>query len=388
VKVDAIPDRVRALLPEISERSAEFESLRRIPRDVVDKLRAAGCFRMAVPRAFGGAELDLCQRLPIIEMVSTADGSAGWTVAIGNEAPIILSRCAARAFEDLYAKGPDVVLAGGAAATGTADVVAGGYRVSGRWAWASGSLHADFLLGNCVVREDGKSRPGPLPGRPETRAVVVPRSEARVLDTWRASGLRATGSNDMVIEDAFVPFERTLDFAAGEPCVAGPLYRAFGLQGGAHLAAVALGIAQGALDDIAALAKSGKQRLWAATTLAEQPLFQHQLGEADMTLRAARRMLYAQAETFLAEVHTLPSGLAMSQHPLSRECRATATWVARAAARVTDAAYNAGGGTSLADSCPLQRRFRDVHALTQHAILAETMLMQHGAALAGAEAVA
>jgi alkylation response protein AidB-like acyl-CoA dehydrogenase len=78
----------------------------------------------------------------------------------------------------------------------------------------------------------------------------------------------------------------------------------------------------------------------------------------------------------------------MMQHPLSRECRATATWVARTAARVTDAAYHAGGGTSLHESCPLQRRFRDVHAATQHAILAETMLAQHGAALAGAEAAA
>lgn len=384
MKVDAIPDRVRALLPEIAARSAELESLRRIPLDLVEKLRSAGCFRMATPRAFGGAELDIRQRLPILELLSRADASTGWTVAIGHEAPILLSRCAASAFESFYSRGPDVVLAGGAAPTGTADVVAGGYRVSGRWAWASGSLHADFLLGNCVVRDGGTPRPGRIEGRPEIRAVVVPRDEATVLVTWRTSGLRATGSNDVVIEDVFVPFERSFDFADAEPSLANPVYRAFGVQGGLDLAAVALGIAQGALDDVTALARSGKRRLWAPASLAEQPLFQHQLGEADVTLLAARRTLHAQAEAFVADVAALPSGPAMVLHPLATECRATATWVARTAARVVDAAYQAGGGTSLHESCPLQRRFRDVHTLTQHAILGEAMFAQHGAVLAGA----
>ena len=133
---------IRALLPELSERGVEIEDGRRIPMDLVEKLRRAGCFRMAPPKSVGGDELQLPARLEVAEAIAAADASAAWTVAINFEAPIILSRCTQGAFDEIYAEGPDVVAAGGAAPTGFADVVDGGYVASGRWAWGSGSPEA------------------------------------------------------------------------------------------------------------------------------------------------------------------------------------------------------------------------------------------------------
>jgi alkylation response protein AidB-like acyl-CoA dehydrogenase len=374
-----IETNVRALLPEISTRSAEFEAERRLPTDVIDKLKRAGCFRMHVLEAFGGAQLDISQSLPIVEMLAAADGSTGWLVALGSETPGILSRCTPGAFEALYAKGPDLICAGGATPTGIADVVDGDYRVTGRWAWASGSLHADLMVCSCVIREKGIPRTT-ASGEPEVRMVVVPRSDARVLDTWHVNGLRATGSNDVVIEDAIVPDGYTLELMAGEPSIPNSIYRGAMVQGALHLAAVAVGIAQGALDAVVAQIRT-TPRAANTTRAAELPLLHFRLGEADTRLRAARALLYSQARAFVENIDSLPRGGAQLAHPLTVACVSAAAWIANEAARLVDIAYHAGGGAALRDSSPLQRRLRDAHTVTQHVILSDAMVSRQGAAL-------
>jgi alkylation response protein AidB-like acyl-CoA dehydrogenase len=249
----------------------------------------------------------------------------------------------------------------------------GGYRVSGRWAFASGCEDSRWLFGNCM--DDQGAAPQP-------RSVLFSPDQITIEDTWSVSGLCGTGSHHLVAEDVFVPAERTCLPFADPPCLDEPLLRmpmppvfAFGV------ASVAIGIAQGALEDILALS-AGKVPLLAHTRLAANPLFQNQLGAADAQLRAARGLLYADAA---AAWGTAVAGADFTPAHRAR-MRAAITWAATTAAAVVDMAYHAGGGSAIYAGSALQRRFRDVHALTQHFLVKLDTLTTAGAVLAGAEA--
>ena len=175
-----ILDSVRALLPAIAARDDEIEQGRRLPLDLVAQLRDAGCFRTLVPRRFGGAGLELADHMTVVRELARADGSVGWTVMIGSAAPAILGKLPAPAFADVYAGGPDVVVAGAFNPTGVATPVDGGYRASGRWSFASGCQHADWFVAHCFV-DDGRM--------PPIRMMVLPAADVEIIDTWRVSGL-------------------------------------------------------------------------------------------------------------------------------------------------------------------------------------------------------
>src|SRR5215472_5313636 len=175
---------VRDLAPSIGARSAEIESERRLPLDLLDQLTAAGCFRMLTPRSHGGLEIDLPLSMEIIETIAAADGATGWTVMIGSESPMLLALLPRRRFDQIYSNTPDVIIGGGFAPRGQAEVVAGGYNVSGRWAFASGCQHSRWLVGNCIVTENGLPRPGLLPGGPEIRAMLFRTDQVKIIDTW------------------------------------------------------------------------------------------------------------------------------------------------------------------------------------------------------------
>jgi alkylation response protein AidB-like acyl-CoA dehydrogenase len=362
---------VEELAPTIAARAEEIERARRLPPDLVDRLRAAGCFRMLVPRSHGGAELDLTALLRVIEQLAAADGSAGWTVMIGCEAPVILGLLPRQTFDAVFAGGPDVIIGGALNPTGVATPTDGGFRVGGRWSFASGCQHADWFIAHCLV--DGGDG-----AEPAVRMMLLPADDVHIEDTWWVSGLRGTGSHDFVVDDVFVPADRT--FALGDdPCVDGTLHRVPELSlSTLGFAAVALGIAQGALDEILGLG-TAKVPAFGTAVLAANPLFQHQLAEADARLRAARSLLHADAAAAWATADACA--------PFTPEHRArirsTATWVVQAAAAVVDMAYTAGGGTSIRSSSPLQRRLRDVHAVTQHFALKLDTYTLAGAVLTG-----
>lgn len=284
-------DAVRELSPAITARSAEIETARELPHDLLGGLIAAGCFRMFVPRSHGGLEIDLPSSLEIIETLGRADASAGWTVMIGSESVLLFALLPRRRFDALYADGPDVIGAGSFTPRGEAKVTAGGFEVSGRWPFASGCLHSKWLVGNCVVTANGQPRPGPAAGVPETRFALFRAEQAHILDTWSVAGLRGTGSNDIAVERLHVPSDDTFEPFFGEPSIPGPLYIAAVPQFSLHVAAVAIGIAQHALDDVIALAMGQKRRLFAAAALADTPVFQHDLARAEAGLRAARALL-------------------------------------------------------------------------------------------------
>jgi alkylation response protein AidB-like acyl-CoA dehydrogenase len=360
---------VRTLSPAIVARSEAIERGRRVPADLVEELTAAGCFRALVPRSHGGAELHLPDDLRVLEELARADGSVGWTVMIGSLAPVLLGKLPRATFDALYAEGPDVILAGTVKPSGVATPVDGGFRVTGRWSFASGCQHSDWFVAHCIVH-DGR--------QPPIRMMVLPPADVEITDTWSVSGLCGTGSHDFVVNDAFVPDERSF-VLWDEPCLDAPLLRIPELSlSSLRIGVVAVGIAHGALREVTDLA-IGKVPLFSDGTLASNPLFQHQLADADARLRAARALLYADAETAWTT--------AVAGAPFTPEHRAqirgTATWVAKTAASVVDMAYTAGGGSSIFATSPLQRRLRDIHALTQHFAVKLDTFTKAGAVLAG-----
>ena len=366
---DATLGAVRALAPEIVARSDEIERGRRLPADLVAQLRAAGCFRMLVPRKYGGAELELAAHMRVMRELARADGSVGWTVMIGSSAPVILGMLPTATFDAVYAEGPDVVLAGAFNPTGVAAPVDAGFRATGRWSFASGCQHADWFIAHCVV-DDGRM--------PPLRMMVLPAADVDIVDTWTVSGLCGTGSHDFTIEGVFVPDERTFSVFE-EPGLHGALGRIPELSyASLEFANVAVGIAEAALAEITSLA-TGKVPMFADATLAASPLFRYRLGEADAHLRAADALLRAAvASTW----HTAASDVEFTPEQRAR-IRATATWVTAAAAAVVDTAYTAGGGTALYSTSPLQRRLRDAHAITQHFAVKPDTFTLAGAVLAG-----
>jgi alkylation response protein AidB-like acyl-CoA dehydrogenase len=365
----AILDAVRALTPLIAARGDEIERGRRLPPDLVQLLREAGCFRMLVPRRLGGAAAEFDAHAEMIRELARADGSVGWTVMIGSAAPVILGMLPPATVDEVYAEGPDVVGAGAFNPKGVATPVERGFRVSGRWPFASGCQHADWFIAHCMI-DDGRM--------PPLRMMLLPPADVEIVDTWTVAGLCGTGSHDFTVDGVFVPDKHTFSiFEPGE--IEGPLGQIPELLfSSLAMASVAIGIAEGALAEITTLA-TAKVPMFADSTLATLPLFRYRLGEMAAHLRAARALLDADiASTWTAAVtgaELTPERRAMA--------RSTAVWVVTAAAEVVDAAYAAGGGTSLYCSSPLQRRLRDIHALTQHFAVKPDTFTLAGAVLAG-----
>lgn len=362
-------DAARELAPAITRRGAEIEAARTLPGDLVDDLVAAGCFRALVPRSHGGDEATLADFLTVIEELARADGSVGWTTAVGAMAPVVLGGLPTASFGKVYASGPDVILAGAFNPTGRAAPVAGGYRVSGQWSFASGCRHAHWFHAHSVV-DDGRT--------PPLRMMVLPGAGVEILDTWSTIGLCGTGSHDFTVADRFVAEEWS--YSIFEPSELDfTLLRIPELSlSTMTLAAVAVGIAAGALGEVAELA-GGKVPMFADTTLAANPLFRNQLGEADAALRAGRSLLHRDA----AEAWAMAADRAPFDDPARARFRSATTWITATAAHVVDVAYRASGGTGLYTGSPLQRRLRDIHTVTQHFGLKLDTYTLAGAVLAG-----
>jgi indole-3-acetate monooxygenase len=369
--VETVLHAVRQLAPSILDRAAEIETGRRVPPDLVDELRAAGCFRLVRPATHGGLEASIPDAMRALESLARADASVAWTVMIGAGSWIDLAHLSRETFDALYATNPDAITAGVFNPTASITPVDGGYQVNGRWSFASGCEHADVIFGNGVQ--------GIVDGMSQLRGAVFAPDDVTIEDTWSVSGLCGTGSHHFHVDGVIVPTERTYDPMGGEPCIDAlivhlPPPAVFSLV----MAGVALGIAQGALDDITLLA-SDKVPMLSPVALGENPLFQLDLATADTDLRAARSLLYDEAAQVWATA-TAGDSLTMEQRAHGR---ASAVWAVDRATSVVTTAYRAGGGTSLYSDCPLQRRLRDIHALGQHFIVRRDTLVTAGAILAG-----
>ncbi len=372
---------VQDLASVVADRAEEIEEQRGIPTELFDSLRDAGCFRILVPASHGGTEASLAEALQVVETLARADGSTGWTVAIVTTTPLVLAHLPAATFDSLYSNGPDLITVGALAPKGRGVLEPQGWRVSGKWPFGSVCQRAAWIYVNCVALEDGSAR-RTTSGDPEVRMMLFPAADTTILDTWHTMGLRGTGSHDIQIDQAVCPEERSGTIFGGTPTVKAPIFNMPVInQLGLFIGAVALGIAAGAVDDLTLQAQARKRPAMSMQPLAQSPLFQDRLGSSYMALSAARALLYREAQA--AWEHTAANE---AIPPLQRAAlRATAARVTETATEVVDAAYTLGGGTSVYDGSPLQRRMRDIHTASQHAVTRPDSYATVGALLAGAD---
>ena len=343
--------RVRELASRVAKRAEEVERDRGLPDDLVDDLRDAGCFRMFAPASHGGDQLDLPDVLAVLEELARADAATSWTVGQVALSHLIVRCGPAEALDDVFADGPDTLVAGAVAPKGRARESDDGWRVTGQWPFVTGSPRAAWFYLSCVLVA-GRSVPVGPDGVPATRILFVPAQDTRIVDTWRVLGLRGTASHDVAVEDARVPAYRAVAAQDGDA-----VHRI--AQSSLIIGAVAVGLADGALADLVRLAADGKRPALSARRLAASTVFQDRLGEAQTVQRAARALLYAEAAEAQASTG--------ASTPLRRaRLRAAAAQVTSLCAQVVDTAHTLAGGTAVYETSPLQRRLRDMRTATQH----------------------
>lgn len=346
---DALLARTRALQPLLRDAAPRIDAARELPPDVLDALHAAGLFRLLIPRDLGGAETDLVTLARVIEAVAEADASCAWCIGQASGCAMSAAYLPRMAAWEAFGRNPRAVLAWGAGVAGEAVPEGDGWRVSGRWMFASGARHATLLGAQC-----------PLAGREgEVRTFIFPREHARLTDAWHVVGLRGTGSDSYAVQDLFIPDAYGLDRNAPAPRP-GPLYRVplvqcFPITFGA----VALGIARAMLDAFTALAADKSPR--GAGRMRDNAAVQGLLGQMEGRLRAARSFLMTTAAEIWAD---LEAGQTLSQaHSLA--IRLSSTHAIHESLAVTDTAYHEAGATAIFEQGPFERRLRDMHAVAQ-----------------------
>jgi alkylation response protein AidB-like acyl-CoA dehydrogenase len=373
VQMSAWLERAQALAPIVAQWRDRGEQDRHMPHPLFEALCDAGVFRMSAPQAVGGVELEDETVLQVIEELARQDGSVGWNVMIASNAAIVASYLPAAALREVYRGGPSTVFAGNLVPQGAARPVPGGFRLTGRWTFASGCQQAAWMGGGSTVMVQGIPRLRP-DGRPDIRAFFLPVGDCEILDTWHTAGLRGTGSHDWQVTDVFVPEERTFLILRDGPSAPGTLStRDFVAYGGARVAAVALGIARDAIETFTALATTKTPAL-ATSPLATQHMTHERVGRAEALLRAGRAFLY---ETVRALPHS-PTWVEALSDDLRARLRLASAHAAQSAAEAVDLLFNAAGTTGIYTSSRLERCFRDVHVATQHVAVAPSNIEMVG----------
>jgi alkylation response protein AidB-like acyl-CoA dehydrogenase len=370
-------DRARALAPLVEQYRKEGEDQRRLPRELFVALRDAGLFGLWVPRILGGAETDCETSVRVVEELSRHDGSVGWNIMIAANTSILWANLEPEVALEMTGDSPNTVIAGTVTAgSGTARPVPGGFRVTGRWPFASGCHQADWLVSACNIVEDEEPRRGP-DGRPLTFTFVLPASECEILDTWHTVGMRATGSHDFCANDLFVPEGRHfLSRAPGR--LPGPLYHAslFHLWA-PNIAGVALGTAEDAIDTFVSVART-KRSVLRPDVLAEREAAQEKLGRADALVRSGRALLL---ETIRETWALLSTGREVPEELTARNRLAATTAVENSVAAV-DILFALAGTSSIYEG-RLERCLRDVHVVQQHGVVNASGFTTDGRCLLG-----
>jgi indole-3-acetate monooxygenase len=347
-----------SLAPLITSAREQAEAMRCTPPTVIEALAAAGMLQMFLPRSLGGAELAPLAAFHAIEELSKADGSVGWCSMIATVLSQFTGWLDPDAARAMVGAPADFRAAGSLRPQGQAREVDGGYRVSGRWNFASGVTYARWLYCTCRVMDGDTPRLSPT-GTPLTRAAWVPVASARIEDTWSVVGLRATGSHDFIVDDVLVDKAFTSSFAepAFEP---GQLYssRLFFVTLWVIVAANALGIARGAIDAFVELA--GRSSTSSPVPLRDRAAVQSRVAEAEAILGAARAFVLDTVAVVWDGAGGADPSLAIAQ------ARLAITHAIHEAVRATDVVFHAAGTNAIYSANPLERHFRDVHVVVQH----------------------
>jgi 3-hydroxy-9,10-secoandrosta-1,3,5(10)-triene-9,17-dione monooxygenase len=361
-------DKARSLAPVLRERAFAAEEARRISDETIREIKEAGLFRILQPARFGGFELDPQTFLEVGMIIGAACGSTGWVYSVVGVHNWQLGLMPEQAQVDVWGEDQDTLICSSYTPRGNVEIVDGGYRLSGRWSFSSGCDHAQWaILGGVATDADGNVR---------RLCFLVPRTDYRIDDVWRVVGLRGTGSNDVVIEDAFVPEHRTHDYRSGSVTSDSPIFRLpFGPIFTFGIAAPLLGAAQGALDDHIAWTAE-RVRITKGTRVAEEPFSQARVAEAAGELDGARLQLWRDLDDMMA--------LARDEKDIPVEVRARARLdqvrATQLAISAVDRVFQNSGGRVLHELNPIQRAWRDIHAGAQHnSNVPEPMLMAYGA---------
>lgn len=365
--------RAEQLVPVLRERGREADALRRLPDSTLEELLEAQLFSIVAPRKYNGLEMALDDLLAVAKVIGRGCGSTGWVMSLLGTHNWMGGLFPEQAQEEMFGTRGYVLAPAVFAPSGSARAVAGGYRVSGRWRFGSGSMHSDWCMVSALVEDDADNLVG-------MRALALPRADLVIEDTWHTSGMRGTGSNDIVIEDAFVPEHRSMPFDAllegrtpGAELSDNPMYRVPLVPFLCFTAAApALGIGLGALD---AFTDYLQERVsMVGEKFVDKPAAQIRLAEATMELAAAEALMDAGVQRLLdgaraGQVFTLDERATF---------RAEGCYVATMAKRAIDSLCEAAGARAQFEDHPLQRCQRDINTLRGHVVfdLDTTMEMQ------------
>jgi alkylation response protein AidB-like acyl-CoA dehydrogenase len=349
----------RALAPLIRASADEIDAKRELPRPLFEAIADAGLFHMAVPRGIGGSEVDYPTYVQVIEELGKADASTAWAVNQGATFGTFAARMAPDVARKIWIETPRAVCSNTPAPTAKALVVPGGYRVTGNQPFSTGCRHASWVAPHVTVIENGEPRL--RDGKPDTRYMLVPVAQAELLDTWHTKGMRGTGTHNFVVNDVFVPEERTV-FPRGAPVITGgaryKIPHTLGFAGGD--AAVAIGLARSCLEAFYEHAGKNTQR-YAKGMVRDEPLVQYTIGQAEAWLRSGRAFLMEAVRDMWDEA---TAGTVTMERRAA--LRVATTHAIRLAAQVVEAVYTLSGASAIFDGRLIQRHFQDMHVITQH----------------------
>jgi indole-3-acetate monooxygenase len=366
----------RSLAGTVKAGADEGDRERRLPERVARAMAAAGLYRLSVAAAYGGAEADPITTIKAIEAVSEADGSAGWNLMIGLETAGLASGCVTPdAGGEVWLKQPETIMSGAVNPQGRGKRVEGGWRVSGRWPYASGCHNADWFWGGTII-EDG---PVTADGTPRGVQLLIPRADYRIIETWDVAGMRGSGSHDVEVADIFVPAHRMTDIWGERPSVDSMLFRYPVVSRLCYnKVGVATGIARTAIAVFVEMA-GAKVPYTAQQLLRERAHAQLAVAEAEALLEAGRAFVFAAVGQMWDEV---AAGRAPSKELRIRQ-RLASSFAVDSCVKAVELLYRSSGASPNFRDHPLERLFRDVHVVRAHTTVTPAIFETAGRALLG-----
>ncbi len=350
----------RRLAPLIREHADDIEKMRELPRVVFEAIADAGLFLMCVPRSLGGFEVDFPLQIQIAEVLGAADASTAWAVDQGATFASFSAYMQPQAAREIWTNQPRSVVSNTPEASGKAIVVAGGYRVSGRHGFSTGSRHASWVASQAQIIENGVVRQ--RDGKPEIRFFFVPKAEAQVFDTWHTRGMRGTGTHQFELKDVFVPEARTVLTPQPPRITEGTRYHVpQTLVFAAGDGIVALAVARNCIEAFCELA-GAKAPHRTTGLLRDQSVVQYNIGECEAKLCGAHAFLMNTVHELWDEV------LRTGEASMARRAalRLAGTNAIRVAAGIVQSIYDDCGATAIFEGNAIQRYFQDIHVITQH----------------------
>ncbi len=352
-------DAAGPFVARVDEAADWIDAERQMPPDLAGDMADAGFFRLLLPRDLGGAQLAHPDFLQILEQFAAADASVAWCLNQNNVFATSAARMPVDTAHLIWDEPRAVVTNGPPTRSCLATPVEGGYRLNGRWNLSSGSDHATWIAALSPVAQGGQN--GATASDQGPRILLMPKPEVNIVDLWHTAGLRGTGSFSFDVDDRFIAEERTY-IQDGPAWADGPLYQIpRTLLFATGFATVALGVARKSLEIAIGVGQS-RMPYRSGVLLRDQQTTQRTMGEAHAQQSSAR--------AFLKEAHGRLWDSACSKGTLTIDeriqLRVAATHAIRTSAQVVDAAYTLCGASGIFQSNPIQRRFQDMHVITQH----------------------